>query len=337
MKKQSFEKPRIESTVAGIFMLLSLLFLYILENGGLLSGVNSYALVMFIVEAVILCPILVFLIWDKKSFISMMRFKQVKVRIVLLAILLEICITPVLAVINNITLLFTDNVAEQSLGGGLTETPYILMILVMGLFPAVCEEACMRGVFLGAFMRSGRKIAAIVISAACFGLMHGNANQFFYATAMGIVSGIVVEATGSIIPSIVMHFFSNFVSITYLYFEHYTQVANDQVSTMLSELGKSDTAQAVNELSPELAGKMMTTVEITSLIISVILAVVGTLAAIRIIRKMAEISERTEQLRTLKVPEKNASRIINPVLAVAILVWIADIVLIELAKHGIVI
>lgn len=39
--------------------------------------------------------------------------------------------------------------------------------------------------------------------------MHMNFNQMAYAVVIGLIFGFVVEATGSIIPTMIMHFLIN--------------------------------------------------------------------------------------------------------------------------------
>ena len=52
-------------------------------------------------------------------------------------------------------------------------------------------------------------IAAIVLSAAIFGLAHGNFYQFFYAFALGLFFGFIYVKTGKLIYSIFYHMVIN--------------------------------------------------------------------------------------------------------------------------------
>lgn len=101
----------------------------------------------------------------------------------------------------------------------------VLQFITIAIVPAFCEEFLFRGVILSNLMPYG-KSTAIVISALCFGLMHGNFVQFLYATAAGIVLGVVYVKTESIWPSTFIHLINNAISILQLaVFERMTESA----------------------------------------------------------------------------------------------------------------
>ncbi len=91
----------------------------------------------------------------------------------------------------------------------------VLQFITIAIVPGFCEEFLFRGVILSNLMPYG-KSTAIVISALCFGLMHGNFMQFLYATAAGIVLGAVYVLTDSIWPSTFIHIINNALSILQL-------------------------------------------------------------------------------------------------------------------------
>lgn len=88
----------------------------------------------------------------------------------------------------------------------------VLHFIAIAIVPAFCEEILFRGVVLSNLMPYG-KASAIVISSVLFGLMHGNAKQFLYATAAGIIMGCVYVMTESIWCSILIHFINNTISV----------------------------------------------------------------------------------------------------------------------------
>lgn len=92
----------------------------------------------------------------------------------------------------------------------------ILMFISTAIVPAFVEELLFRGVILSN-IRPYNENGAILISALLFGLMHQTPFQFFYATAVGVVFGIVCVKTGSIWSGILLHFFNNFFSVIQTY------------------------------------------------------------------------------------------------------------------------
>lgn len=88
----------------------------------------------------------------------------------------------------------------------------ILTVISSALVPACCEEYLFRGMVLSNVLPYG-KTNAIVVSAVLFGLMHQNPAQMLYATAAGIVLGLVYVRTRSIWGGVLIHFFNNLISV----------------------------------------------------------------------------------------------------------------------------
>ena len=71
------------------------------------------------------------------------------------------------------------------------------------------EEFLCRGILYWFGYRGISKIEGVLLSALVFALMHMNLNQFFYAFFLGIVFALMVEASDSILVSMIMHFAVN--------------------------------------------------------------------------------------------------------------------------------
>ena len=99
--------------------------------------------------------------------------------------------------------------------------PYklILSLISTAVVPAFAEEFLFRGLIVSN-IKPYSKSAAVIISAVAFGLMHQNPMQLLYATAAGIVFGIVYVETESIWCCIVLHFINNFISVMQSYFSY---------------------------------------------------------------------------------------------------------------------
>ena len=69
-----------------------------------------------------------------------------------------------------------------------------------------------RGVFFHGYRRAGILKAALC-SGLCFGLIHLNLNQFCYAFIVGTIMALVVEATGSLFSSMLVHMVINSSSV----------------------------------------------------------------------------------------------------------------------------
>ena len=104
---------------------------------------------------------------------------------------------------------FTSAVGSISLKGA---KEIFLGVLSVAVVPAVIEETVIRGVVMQPLRRFGDKFA-IIASAVMFACMHGNMVQIPYTVIGGILLGYLAVATGSLWPSIILHFVNNLYSV----------------------------------------------------------------------------------------------------------------------------
>jgi len=115
----------------------------------------------------------------------------------------------------------TPSAAADELAGKLTsllsETPAWIVVLVLAVIPAVCEELVFRGWMLSALAGEqpsrGRQLAAVVAQAALFGVVHLLPERLPTTFAMGLVLGWMALHTGSLLPGIVCHAVHNAVPV----------------------------------------------------------------------------------------------------------------------------
>jgi sodium transport system permease protein len=89
-------------------------------------------------------------------------------------------------------------------------------LLLLAAVPAVCEEVAFRGYILSGLERGRRGRSALVISALLFGFLHvllSLFQQFFNATLLGLVLGLLALRSGSLLPGIVFHFLNNALAL----------------------------------------------------------------------------------------------------------------------------
>ena len=87
---------------------------------------------------------------------------------------------------------------------------WLLFILLTVIAP-VFEEFIFRGAVLELLKPYGSGLA-VFVSAFCFGVYHGNFQQFFYAFALGLCLGYIAIATNSIFCTTLLHAMFNSVS-----------------------------------------------------------------------------------------------------------------------------
>lgn len=94
----------------------------------------------------------------------------------------------------------------------LSSYPTVLNLLLGCVIAPLAEEYLFRGLLLDRLRPYGDKFA-VLASALCFGLFHGNLNQLFYAVAIGAVLGYAALRTGCIWQTILLHAMVNFISV----------------------------------------------------------------------------------------------------------------------------
>lgn len=87
----------------------------------------------------------------------------------------------------------------------------IMQISYVIILAPVIEEFIYRGLILGILSKYGTT-SAVLLSALAFGLMHGNIPQAASAFATGIVYAVIAINSGSIITTILIHSFNNFIA-----------------------------------------------------------------------------------------------------------------------------
>ena len=92
---------------------------------------------------------------------------------------------------------------------GVTET--FIGFLAVAVVPAILEEITIRGIIMQPLRKYGDKFA-IFTSALLFAYMHGNMVQIPYTIIGGLLLGYLAVVTGSLWPSIILHFINNLYS-----------------------------------------------------------------------------------------------------------------------------
>lgn len=86
---------------------------------------------------------------------------------------------------------------------------FAVVIVYMVILAPIVEELFFRKLLIDRMLPYGEKVS-IFTSALLFGLFHGNFNQFFYATILGLILGFLYCKTGDIKHTIYLHMTINF-------------------------------------------------------------------------------------------------------------------------------
>ena len=106
----------------------------------------------------------------------------------------------------------TEQMLNVDTVGGL-----LLNLLVIALIPAIGEELTFRGVLQQGLTRRMNPHVAIILTAAIFSFIHFQFYGFLPRMFLGVLLGYMFYVSGSLWPSILMHFLNNGTSVLLYY------------------------------------------------------------------------------------------------------------------------
>lgn len=157
-------------------------------------------------------PAIIYLIITKQSAKDVLKLNKLYLKDALLIILLAFVCQPIMTFFSLISQFFFENEIGNFVTG-IVDSPYIILLLLIAVLPAITEEITIRGVVLSGYEDKNIYLAAS-ITGLLFGIMHLDPQQFLYAAVLGFVLALVVRITNSIFASALIHFLINGTSIT---------------------------------------------------------------------------------------------------------------------------
>ncbi len=141
--------------------------------------------------------------------------KTMRLRDWLVAIPMCVCLMYVGSIVGNalMTLLqnFFGTAVDNPVESLLANQPLLPQILIVVILGPLVEEFVFRKQILDRLRVYGEK-TALLVSAALFGLFHGNLSQLFYAFLLGLLFGYIYLRTGKLRYSAALHMLINLVN-----------------------------------------------------------------------------------------------------------------------------
>ena len=214
-------------SVAGAFFCGVLILLIRFFMGFALPQPNSFAelakLTVVTQLVVVATPALLMTIMLTRSFRKtlLMRLPKATSLVTSLlslvaAVLLAACVFPSVGWLGVVVeeLYPLNPELKKSLTEMFTQTPNIwMMLFVMAVTPAICEELAFRGFMLSGFRHMGHKWRAIVLSSLFFGVTHAIFQQSIVTFFIGMVIGYLAVQTGSLLPCMLYHLTHNSLTV----------------------------------------------------------------------------------------------------------------------------
>lgn len=217
---------KLNSTTAGlaysvnvvVYFIINLIVALVIVVGKIPTGSDGYIYITYIAAPIALVvgcgAILIF----KKQKISEVAPVKCHYKYYIIALLMIFGLLFALSKLNGLTLKLLellgytpreDSSYLPSVKGGLI----VPVLLVIAVLPAISEEFLFRGIISRNARESVGDIRAILITGFCFSLFHASPEQTVYQFISGCAFSFVAIRSGSILPSVMMHFLNNAIII----------------------------------------------------------------------------------------------------------------------------
>jgi hypothetical protein len=181
-------------------------------NGWIEGTTGNIFLVLLVSQVILVLPSMIYLVSQRINVFEAIRFKKIRISNVILIVIFSYAIMPLMNLINAISMLFVKNDTSDIMFTLVQENGFLISLFMVAFIPCVFEEFVYRGVIYNTYSKVS-PLKGIILSGFLFGIIHGNLNQFSYAFTMGIVFALLIEATDSILSTMIVHFIINGTSV----------------------------------------------------------------------------------------------------------------------------
>jgi len=239
-----FHRLNLHPSVYALLVLVGIFFLYQIVGGGitlLLFGLDFSddnvqtirVATMFGQIIFLLIPTLLLIRFQSKNILKFVRFKSISISevffIVVGVVATQQFLQGYLALQDMIPIPegikpFVENIREsidqmyRTLILVQNVPELLFVILVVAVVPAFSEEFLFRGLVQRNFEYSFGLAGGAVVTGVIFALYHLNPFTLVPLMALGIVFGLLVYKSGSIVAAILAHFVNNVVAVISVYF-----------------------------------------------------------------------------------------------------------------------
>ncbi|ACD51291.1 CAAX protease [Clostridium botulinum] len=241
-------------------------------------GISDIRLILFLNHMILfIIPAIIYVIIVKPNIKQTFKLNKLYLKDFFLIIVLSFVSQPLVSLFSLITSFFFEN----DIGNFVSEissTPFLIMLLLMAVMPAITEEITLRGIVQSGYDDKSDLKTCIIIG-LLFGIFHLNGQQFLYAAVLGGILAYLVRVTNSIFASMTLHFMINGTSV----------VMQKMLKFLQDKFGIEEAAQDISIKALSLAEKM-------SLLKSYIVAgVVSAFLIVLILKKLKKINDKRKQ------------------------------------------
>mgnify|MGYP001247234800 FL=1 len=196
-------------------MLFLIVALLLLTVGAKVQQRDLYSGLLITEYLIVLVPILTFIIIRGHSIKRVLRLNGISLSQIIYTIIIVILAYPIAVFLNYIGIIIISRFGKiipntVPLPTNLNE--FLVSFLVIALSPGICEEVMFRGLIMNSYETLGRK-KAIIYSAILFGMFHFNVQNLLGPIFLGLIFGIIVIKTNSILTGIIGHTVNNTIAL----------------------------------------------------------------------------------------------------------------------------
>lgn len=176
----------------------------------------KYLVSILATQGYMLVAAIVFMVITGKRFVKDLNVHRYKPSTFFLSLVVLLTASPMATLLNVVSQFFDSNKTSAVIFSLTNQVPMWLGIIIVGCLPGFIEETIYRGILYTAFKKRS-VLTGVLVSALSFGLMHMNFNQMLYAIYLGVIFALLVEATGSLLSTMLLHMLFNTINTSYLY------------------------------------------------------------------------------------------------------------------------
>lgn len=196
-----------------VYLSLGFALLYI---GYIVQSREVYSGLLITEYIIILLPNLLYLKLRGFSLKEVLKLNPINLKQIIYITLIMIFSYPIAVFLNAVVLIIINNFSDilptaVPIPTNLLE--YFLGMFVIALAPGICEEVMFRGTMKSSYDRLGY-IKSIIITAVLFGVFHFNIMNLVGPIFLGIILGVLVYKTNSLLASILAHTLNNGIALT---------------------------------------------------------------------------------------------------------------------------
>ena len=268
----------------GLWLFLILFMVFLALN--ILIGIYLYPFALYHEIIDILIPCLIYLLVTKKPVLSTLKLDKSINRKSVVIIFQLFLISFLLKLGINYLVMLTGTIDPSRVTMEVMELApdFFTLFFAVAIMPSFLEEIIIRGVVLDQFENTSLWQGAIM-TGLLFGFMHVDIGQLGYTTALGILMGAIVIATGSLWGGILFHFLNNFTSVVTL-----------SVLQFIENTLPNEFEQIIRDAEVQSTADIAIVEQAYSFVFAVICLGVGILLSIHYIKKLQKVNEETKEI-----------------------------------------